>query len=186
MLRERLEAITADGGLYVPIHRSGAPMRLHFMCLGLHWNPLTYAYETARSDHDGRPVPPLPEDLAALARRVAEAAGQAIRPEVCLVNFYQAGGRLGVHQDKDEDPATLRAGTPIVSVSLGDTAEFLLGGTRRKDPLRRIPLQSGDALCLGGPSRLAYHGVARICPGTGPTWLGLEGRFNLTFRQYRP
>jgi alkylated DNA repair protein (DNA oxidative demethylase) len=73
-----------------------------------------------------------------------------------------------------------------VSISLGDTADFQLGGTRRKDPLQRFPLRSGDALVLGGESRLRYHGVARIRPGTGPESLHLAGRFNLTFRQYAP
>jgi DNA alkylation damage repair protein AlkB len=105
-------------------------------------------------------------------------------PDICILNFYGGDGRLGLHQDKDERPETLASGVPIVSVSLGDTARFLLGGTRRKDPVETILLRSGDALVLGGPSRLRYHGVARILTGTAPPELGLQGRFNLTFRQY--
>jgi alkylated DNA repair protein (DNA oxidative demethylase) len=71
-----------------------------------------------------------------------------------------------------------------VSVSVGDTARFLFGGTRRKDPTEALPLRSGDAFVFGGPARLRYHGVSRIIPGTAPQELGIEGRFNLTFRQY--
>jgi DNA alkylation damage repair protein AlkB len=184
-LRERIEAL-AGAGLYTPTHRSGSPMRLRMMCFGLHWDAITYRYSDVRTDYDGASVPPVPDDLAALARRVAAEVGMTLRPEVCLVNHYVEGGRLGVHQDKDERPETLRAGIPIVSISLGDTADFQLGGTRRKDPLQRFPLRSGDALVLGGESRLRYHGVARIRPGTGPESLHLAGRFNLTFRQYAP
>jgi len=91
---------------------------------------------------------------------------------------------MGLHQDKDESPESIAAGIPIISVSLGDTARFVVGGTRRKDPTEAIWLASGDALAMGGPSRLRYHGVTRICPGSGPPDLELEGRFNLTFRQY--
>jgi alkylated DNA repair protein (DNA oxidative demethylase) len=73
---------------------------------------------------------------------------------------------------------------PVVSVSLGDTARFLFGGQRRRDPVLTVPLCSGDAFVFGGPSRLCYHGVSRIAPGTAPPGLGVHGRFNLTFRQY--
>lgn len=184
-LRERVEAV-AGPLFYTPVHRSGHPMRLRLCCLGQHWNAQTYAYEPVRSDHDGAPVPPVPEDLAALARRIAQAVGMDLRPDVCLVNHYAEDGRLGVHQDKDEHPATLRAGVPIVSLSLGDTAAFALGGVRRSDPFTRFPLRSGDALVLGGPARLRFHGVTRVHPGTGPASLGLTGRYNLTFRQNAP
>lgn len=91
---------------------------------------------------------------------------------------------MGLHQDKDESPESLAAGLPVVSISLGDTARFLFGGTRRRDPVDTIPLRSGDAFVFGGPARLRYHGVSRILPGTAPAALRLEGRFNLTFRQY--
>ena len=80
--------------------------------------------------------------------------------------------------------ASLAAGLPVVSVSLGDTARFLFGGTRRRDAVESIFLESGDVFVFGGAARLRYHGVARILPGTAPPSLGLDGRFNLTFRQY--
>jgi len=76
------------------------------------------------------------------------------------------------------------AGRPVVSVSIGDSARFLFGGLRRKQPVRAIALQSGDAFVFGGAARLRYHGVSRILPGTAPPHLNFAGRFNLTFRQY--
>jgi DNA alkylation damage repair protein AlkB len=104
--------------------------------------------------------------------------------DLCILNYYDAEGRMGLHQDKDESARSLEAGLPVVSVSLCDTARFLFGGVRRKDPVEALPLESGDAFVFGGPSRLRYHGVSRIIPGTAPPELELTGRFNLTFRQY--
>jgi DNA oxidative demethylase len=103
---------------------------------------------------------------------------------LCIMNYYDAAGHMGVHQDKDESEASLAAGHPVVSVSIGDAARFLFGGLRRRDPVDAIRLESGDAFVFGGPARLRYHGVSRIVPGTAPPALGIEGRFNLTFRQY--
>jgi alkylated DNA repair protein (DNA oxidative demethylase) len=104
--------------------------------------------------------------------------------DLCILNYYDGAGRMGVHQDKDESPASLAAGHPVVSLSVGDTARFLFGGLRRRDPVDTIQLESGDAFVFGGPARLRYHGVSRIAPGTAPSELDIEGRFNLTFRQY--
>lgn len=171
-------------GFYTPVARGVAKMRLEMLCLGLHWNPVTYRYEPVRGDYDQAPVPPVPDDLRRLARRVAQEVGMDLDPQVCVINYYPPAGRLGLHQDRDEQPATLAAGIPIVSLSLGDTARFLLGGLRRRDPVRSLLLASGDAFVLGGPARLRYHGVARILAGTAPPELALAGRFNLTFRQY--
>ncbi|HXH06269.1 MAG TPA: alpha-ketoglutarate-dependent dioxygenase AlkB, partial [Vicinamibacterales bacterium] len=91
-LAARCRALEAAHGMYAPIVRGGGRMRLRMLCLGRHWNALTYRYESVRGDVDGRPVPPLPADLAALARRAAEAAGMPLDPDVCLVNYYDAGG----------------------------------------------------------------------------------------------
>ena len=114
---------------------------------------------------------------------MAVAAGTAVEPDVCILNYYGPAGKMGLHQDKDERPETLEAGLPIVSVSLGDTAKFIMGGFTRAEPKPMVPLMSGDGFVFGGRSRLRYHGVAAILPGTGPATLGLEGRYNLTFRQ---
>jgi DNA alkylation damage repair protein AlkB len=171
-------------GFYTPLVRGGAYMSIKMVCLGRHWNAKTYNYESLRSDHDGLPVQELPEDLKHLARVAAAKSGMTIEPDICLINWYPESGRLGLHQDKDERPETIEAGIPVVSFSLGDSAKFVIGGTKRKDPVQRIILESGDALVMGGPSRLRYHGVTGILEGTAPTELGLEGRINLTFRQY--
>jgi len=176
--------LDAEAGAYVPTVRGGGKMRVRLLCLGRHWNPLTYTYEQVRSDFDGRPVPPLPPDLAELGRQAATAAGFTFDPDICLINWYGADGRMGLHQDKDESRASLEAGLPVVSLSIGDTARFLFGGLRRRDSVESVLLESGDAFVFGGPARLRYHGVSRILPGTAPPPLAGLGRLNLTFRRY--
>ena len=178
------EIIDGPAGGYVPTVRGGGKMHVRMVCLGRHWNPLTYKYEDTRADYDGAPVPPMPDEFAALAMRAAQEAGFTFRPDICLINLYGPDGRMGLHQDKDESPSSISAGLPVVSMSLGDTARFLFGGVRRRDPVEPILLESGDVFVFGGPARLRYHGVSRIIPGTAPPTLGIEGRFNLTFRQY--
>jgi len=169
---------------YVPIVRGGGKMHVRMLCLGRHWNPKTYQYGAARDDFDGLAAPPLPSSFERLARDIARSVGMVIDPDLCILNYYPADGRMGLHQDKDESPSSIAAGVPVVSVSLGDTARFLFGGLKRLDPISPINLQSGDAFVFGGPARLRYHGVSRIVPGSAPPELGLEGRFNLTLRQY--
>ncbi len=179
-----MELSRGPAGRYQPVVRGGAKMRLEMLCLGRHWNALTYRYESIRSDFDGQPAPALPDDFRVLAQSIARTAGFAFEPDICIMNFYRGDGRLGLHQDKDERPDTLAAGVPIVSISLGDSARFVVGGTRRKDPTRALVLRSGDAVVMGGPSRLRYHGVMRVYEHTGAKDLEWEGRINLTFRQY--
>ena len=169
--------------MYSPTVRGGKKMSVGMLCLGKHWNGLTYRYEATRSDFDGLPVPPIPPRLHIIARAAAADAGFAMQPDLCIMNFYGADAKMGVHQDKDERPETIAAGIPIVSISLGDAARFVIGGLSRKDPTSPLVLRSGDVLVMGGPSRLRYHGVTRILPGTAPEGTG-PGRFNLTFRQW--
>ena len=169
--------------MYTPTVRGGKKMSVGMLCLGKHWNALTYQYEDTRSDFDRLPVPPIPAPLADLARAAAADAGFEMAPDLCIMNFYGVDAKMGVHQDKDERPETIAAGIPIVSVSLGDAARFVIGGLARRDPTSPIVLRSGDVLVMGGPSRLRYHGVTRILPGTAPEGTG-PGRFNLTFRQW--
>jgi DNA alkylation damage repair protein AlkB len=175
-----------DGSVpaYVPIVRGGGKMHARMLCLGRHWNGKTYQYESTRSDFDGRPVPPLPDEFTRLAHRIAASVGMALDADLCILNYYDAEGRMGLHQDKDESEASIAAGIPVVSISVGDTARFLFGGVRRREPVESILLQSGDSFVFGGPARLRYHGVSRIIPNTAPPELALSGRFNLTFRQY--
>jgi DNA oxidative demethylase len=175
-----------DGAVpaYVPVVRGGGKMHVRMLCLGRHWNGKTYTYEPRRTDFDDLPAPPLPDNLKALAAEIAAAAEMALDADLCILNYYDADGRMGLHQDKDEGERSIAAGIPVVSISLGDTARFLFGGLKRKEPVDAFPLESGDAFVFGGPARLRYHGVSRIVPGTAPAELGLTGRFNLTFRQY--
>ena len=178
------DIMDGPAGGYVPTVRGGGRMRVRMVCLGRHWNPLTYRYEESRTDYDGSAVAPVPDTFVALAARIALEAGFTFRPDICLLSWYGLNGRMGLHQNKDESPASIGAGLPVVSISLGDTARFLFGGVRRRDPVDTIPLASGDAFVFGGVARLRYHGVSRIMPGTAPPELGIEGRYNLTFRRY--
>ena len=169
--------------MYSPVVRGGKQMSVGMLCLGKHWNALTYEYEQLRSDFDGLAVPPVPSRLAELAKAAAADAGFRMEPDLCILNYYSSTAKMGVHQDKDERPETIAAGIPIVSISLGDQARFVVGGLSRREPTFPVMLTSGDVLVMGGPSRLRYHGVTRIVPGTAPVGTG-PGRFNLTFRQW--
>ncbi len=172
-----------NGG-YIPTVRGGGKMHVRMICLGRHWNPLTYTYTSTRADYDDAPVAPVPPEWVDLAAAAARDAGYDLRPDIALVNFYDDDGRMGLHQDKDESAGSIEAGLPVVSISLGDTARFLFGGLRRRDPVDALLLGSGDVFVFGGPARLRYHGVSRVNPGTAPPELAMRGRFNLTFRAY--
>jgi alkylated DNA repair protein (DNA oxidative demethylase) len=178
------EIAAGEAGFYTPIVRGGHPMSVRMLCLGRHWNALTYSYQDQRLDVDGRPAPPLPSELGDIARRAAADAGFTVAPDTCIVNWYVAASKMGMHQDKDESAESIARGAPVVSLSIGDTARFLFGGLRRRDPVEKMSLESGDAFVFGGPARLRYHGVTRIEPGTGPAGLPFEGRLNLTFREF--
>jgi len=126
----------------------------------------------------GRPWPAMPVMLAELAARAAGAAGYpGFRPDSCLINRYEPGARMGLHQDRDEADMA----HPIVSVSLGLPAIFLFGGRTRTSPVQRVPLHHGDIVVWGGASRRFYHGVAPVAAGEHP--LAGPFRYNLTFRR---
>jgi alkylated DNA repair protein (DNA oxidative demethylase) len=134
-----------------------------------------YGPDDPETDRPWPAVPPLFKELAA---RAADAAGfPGFAPEACLINRYDPGARLTLHQDRDEGNLS----HPIVSVSLGVPATFLFGGLDRKDRPRRIRVEHGDVAVWGGPSRLAFHGIDPLKPGEHP----LTGvlRYNLTFRK---
>ena len=136
-----------------------------------------YRYDT-HDPQTHKPWPRMPEPFATLAAQAAAHAGFAdFAPDACLINRYEPGARLSLHQDKDEQDFD----APIVSVSLGLPAVFLFGGMRRGDTPRRMPLRHGDVVVFGGPSRLRYHGIQPLDEGQHP----LTGpyRINLTFRK---
>jgi alkylated DNA repair protein (DNA oxidative demethylase) len=125
--------------------------------------------------HTGQPWPPMPDIVLAAWKALA---GYPHPPESCLINYYGPTAKLGLHQDRDERDFA----APVVSLSLGDTCLFRIGGLKRSDPTRTVRLASGDALVLGGKARLVFHGVDRIIPGTS-TLLPEGGRINLTLRR---
>jgi alkylated DNA repair protein (DNA oxidative demethylase) len=128
----------------------------------------------------GKSWPAMPPLFRELADRAAEHAGFAgFAPDVCLINRYEPGARMSLHQDKDE----LDFGAPIVSVSLGLPAIFMFGGSKRSDRPRRFRLEHGDIAVWGGPSRLFFHGVAPLADGDHPV-MGPQ-RLNLTFRKIK-
>ena len=132
----------------------------------------------ARDPESDAPWPAMPPLFAALAARAALAGGFAgYAPDSCLINRYEPGARLSLHQDRNERDFA----QPIVSVSLGLPATFLWGGLKRTQRPRRIPLASGDVVVWGGPARLVFHGVDPLPDGTDP--LTHRARFNLTFRK---
>lgn len=134
-----------------------------------------YRYSTT-DPQTGNPWPPMPPLFATLARAAAASAGYAdFSPDVCLLNRYEPGAKMALHQDRDEQDFT----APIVSVSLGLTAVFLWGGNTRAEKPLRVTLQDGDVLVWGGASRLNFHGIAPLKPGLYPH------RINLTFRKAR-
>jgi alkylated DNA repair protein (DNA oxidative demethylase) len=136
-----------------------------------------YRYDAIDPDR-GEPWPPMPACFLSLAKNAAAEAGFAsFLPDACLINRYQAGAKLSLHQDKDEQDFS----APIVSVSLGVPAVFLFGGLQRADKAQRIPVTHGDVVVWGGPARLRYHGVMPLKEGHHPL-LG-ESRMNLTFRK---
>jgi alkylated DNA repair protein (DNA oxidative demethylase) len=136
-----------------------------------------YRYDP-RDPESGEAWPAMPDVFRRLARDAASEAGfEDFTPEACLVNRYEPGTRLSLHQDKDEQ----NYAHPVVSVSLGLPATFQFGGLKRGDRPMKVPLQHGDVVVLGGPSRLVYHGVLALKDGEHP--LTGRRRFNLTFRK---
>jgi len=180
-LRDEILAILEEAPLFRPrMPRTGKPFSVRMSNSGpLGWvsDEAGYRYQPCHPG-TGRPWPPMPERLT---RAWAELAPKAAAPEACLINFYDAEAKMGLHQDRDEQEMS----APVVSLSLGDSASFRLGGLKRNGPTRSFPLDSGDALVLGGPARLAFHGVDRILAGSSSLLPG-GGRINLTLRRVTP
>lgn len=178
-LLQAVEQVVAAAPLRRLVTPGGRTMSVAMTnCGQLGWVSDHTGYRYERTDPlSGRPWPPMPGCFADVATRAAAEAGfKSFQPDACLINGYEPGARLSLHQDKDEGDMT----APIVSVSLGLPAVFLFGSTQRNDRPARYRLVHGDVAVWGGPSRLAYHGVAPLADGKHPR-LG-KRRINLTFR----
>ncbi|KAL7140426.1 hypothetical protein ABFS83_09G120300 [Erythranthe nasuta] len=192
------------GGFYQPGYNDGAKLQLKMMCLGKNWDPETCMYGDKRPIDEAKP-PPIPVEFQHLVKEAIRDCHShlesdskvknprdilpSMSPNICIINFYTNSGKLGLHQDKDESQESLRKGLPVVSFSIGDSAEFLFGDQRDIDKAEKVVLESGDVLIFGGKSRHIFHGVSNIVPKTAPKALLEEtdfkpGRLNLTFREY--
>ncbi len=178
LLVEALRTAVAEAPLFIPVMpRTGRPFTVRMTNLGpLGWvsDRAGYRYQPSHPE-TGRPWPAIPDRLLALWRAVS---GYPHDPEACLVNFYNGGAKMGLHRDADEEDLA----APVLSVSLGDTAVFRMGGPERGGRTETLKLASGDVLVMGGSSRLCYHGIDRVLPGTS-TLLKDGGRINLTLRR---
>ncbi|HRA94214.1 MAG TPA: alpha-ketoglutarate-dependent dioxygenase AlkB [Aestuariivirga sp.] len=179
VLRDLREAV-AQAPLFNPVMpRTGKPFSVRMTNLGpLGWvsDRAGYRYQ-ASHPATGLPWPAIPDSILAVWNRVSNYPHP---PEACLVNFYGSDAKMGLHQDRDEEDLE----APVVSISLGDTALFRVGGTVRGGKTQSLKLASGDVLILEGPTRLAFHGIDRVINGTS-TLLKDGGRINLTLRRVR-
>ena len=178
-LVEAVRTVVQEAPLYVPaMPRTGKEMSVRMTnCGTLGWvtdKERGYRYQ-ATHPVTGMPWPPIPESLLALWREVS---GYPHPPEACLVNFYTADAKMGLHQDRDEQEFD----APVVSISLGDDCLFRVGQPKRDGKTVSFRLKSGDVVVLGGEGRLAFHGVDRIYPMTSAL-LKNGGRINLTLRR---
>ncbi len=179
---EAIRGVVAEAPLFVPeMPKTGKPMSVRMTnCGPLGWvtdREKGYRYQPLHPA-TGRPWPPMPDVLLEIWNAVSASEKQ---PEACLVNFYSEEARMGLHQDRDERDLE----TAVVSISLGDSCLFRVGGKERGGQTVSFRLESGDIVILGGEGRLAFHGVDRIYPDTS-TLLKNGGRLNLTLRRVNP
>jgi alkylated DNA repair protein (DNA oxidative demethylase) len=181
-LRDAVFARLRQAPLYIPrMPKSGQPMRVRMSNFGpLGWvtdKEQGYRYQATHPE-TGAPWPDMPAPVQEIWEKYCDYPAP---PEACLVNLYESEARMGLHIDSDEEAWD----APVLSISLGDTALFRIGGPLRSDPTRSVRLASGDVCILGGAARRAYHGVDRILPGTSRL-LPKGGRINLTARRGSP
>lgn len=173
-----LRAVAAQAPFFQPrMPKTGKPFSVRMTnCGALGWvsDESGYRYQPLHPV-TGEPWPPMPDVLTQAWRDLAFYPHE---PEACLVNFYAADARMGLHQDRDEQDFD----APVLSLSLGDTAVFRIGGSQRGGKTVSLKLASGDALLFGGEARLAYHGIDRILAGSSAL-LPQGGRINLTLRR---
>lgn len=174
-LVEDVRAVVRAAPLFRPETPRGRKMSVRMSAAGrFGWVSDRRGYRYEPRHPSGVDWPPIPERVLAVW---AALSGVDRAPECCLVNFYDADARMGLHQDRDEADFAM----PVISISLGDDALFRVGGTERGGKTRSIWLQSGDVAVMEGAARLAYHGIDRLRPGSS-TLLPQGGRINLTLR----
>jgi len=179
-IMEAVQAIAAAAPFRHMVTPGGYRMSVAMTSCGrVGWVTDRRGYRYAALDPEtGRAWPPMPPAFFDLAGRAASAGGfPGFKPDSCLINRYEPGARLSLHQDKDEQDLD----APVVSVSLGLPATFLFGGAERRDRPRRVRMESGDVAVWGGPVRLAFHGIDTVADGEHP--LTGRCRINLTFRK---
>ncbi len=178
-LLEDIRAIVQQAPLFTPrTPKTGKPFSVRMSnCGALGWvsDAGGYRYQAAHPE-TAKPWPPMPGRLVTTWRLLSGFEADA---EACLINYYNAEARMGLHQDKEEEE---EFDAPIVSLSLGTTALFRYGLTDKPTPTRSVKLRSGDAIVFGGPARLVYHGIDRLIPGTSEL-VADNGRINLTLRK---
>ncbi len=177
-LLEELRRIMRVAPLYTPrMPRTDKPMSVRMTnCGSLGWmsDKTGYRYQPLHPERN-EPWPAIPHILMDAWKKLTN---YAFEPEACLINFYATSAKMGLHQDKNENDFD----APVLSFSLGDSALFRIGGHERSDKTKSFKLESGDALIMGGASRLSFHGIDRIYPSTS-TLLKDGGRINLTLRR---
>ena len=170
-----LRGVVRAAPFFAPLTPWGKPMSVRMTSAGRYgWFSDRKGYRYVSAHPDGAPWPPIPGSILSLWR---ELVSDARLPDCCLVNLYRERARMGMHRDADEADFSW----PVLSISLGDPARFRIGGPSRKDPTETVGLASGDVVVMGGPARLAYHGIDRIRFGESDLLEG-GGRINLTLR----
>ncbi|WP_416351259.1 alpha-ketoglutarate-dependent dioxygenase AlkB family protein [Celeribacter halophilus] len=174
-LVDDLRAVVREVPLFHPVTPSGKPMSVRMTSAGqFGWTTDAKGYRYSKAHPSGQGWPAIPD----MALKVwSKVSGATRAPETCLINFYDAGAKMGLHQDRDEQDFT----QPVVSISLGDEALFRVGNETRGGKTESLWLASGDVVVMGGTSRLLYHGIDRVKPQSS-TLLPKGGRINLTLR----
>lgn len=175
LLVEALREVVREAPLFHPMTPSGKRMSVRMTSAGgFGWITDAKGYRYSPTHPDGQPWPDMPEIVLKVW---SEVSGAARAPESCLINFYDAEAKMGLHQDRDEQDFS----QPVVSISLGDDALFRVGNETRGGKTESLWLSSGDVVVMGGASRLLYHGIDRVKPGSS-SLLPKGGRINVTLR----
>ncbi len=180
LVRALAEVLTAAPPMHTRVKGGGMTSAAMTNCGQAGWWSDAKGYRYERTNPStGKSWPAMPAEFLRIAEEVvADSPWPDFTPDACLVNHYAAGAKMGLHQDKDEADFS----QPIVTVSLGDSADWLIGGAKRTDKAVAFRVNSGDVLLMGGSARMLFHGVRKIHPGTSPL-AGIAGRYSLTFRR---